>query len=122
CRAHPAGTSVRRSDRGYHVVATTGDFRCRTVVLATGACNVPSVPSLRAAVPASVQCFTPFDYGNPNRLPEGGVLIVGASATGVQLADEIRRSGRPVTLSVGEHVRLPGACGGRDVRCWLDAL
>ncbi len=74
-----------------------------------------------AAVPASVQCVTPFDYRNPNHLPAGGVLVVGASATGVQLADEIHRSGRPVTLSVGEHVRLPRTYRGRDVLWWMDA-
>ena len=73
------------------------------------------------AVPASIECFTPLDYRNPDQLPEGGVLIVGASATGVQLADEIHRSGRPVTLSVGEHVRLPRTYRGRDVLWWMDA-
>ena len=73
------------------------------------------------AVPASIQCVTPFDYRNPDHLPEGGVLVVGASATGVQLADEIHRSGRPVTLSVGEHVRLPRTYRGRDVLWWMDA-
>ena len=65
--------------------------------------------------------ITPFDYRNPNQLPDGGVLVVGASATGVQLADEIHRSGRPVTLSVGEHVRLPRTYRGRDVLWWMDA-
>jgi putative flavoprotein involved in K+ transport len=119
-RTQTAVTSVRRTDAGYCIATSNGHLRCRTVVLASGACNVPSVPSLRAAVPASVRSFTPFDYGNPNRLPEGGVLIVGASATGVQLADEIHRSGRAVTLSVGEHVRLPRTYRGRDVLWWMD--
>ena len=72
-------------------------------------------------MPASIECFTPLDYRNPDQLPEGGVLVVGASATGVQLADEIHRSGRPVTLSVGEHVRLPRTYRGRDVLWWMDA-
>src|SRR6185503_4721546 len=63
---------------------------------------------------------TALEYRNPAQLPDGGVLIVGASATGVQLADEIRRSGRPVTLSVGEHVRLPRTYRGRDVLWWMD--
>jgi putative flavoprotein involved in K+ transport len=49
------------------------------------------------------------------------VLVVGASATGLQLAEEIHRSGRPVTLSVGEHVRLPRTYRGRDVLWWMDA-
>ena len=108
-------------DGGYHVATSNGDVSCRTVVLASGACNVPSVPPLRAAVPASIQSVTPFDYRNPDHLPEGGVLVVGASATGVQLADEIHRSGRPVTLSVGEHVRLPRTYRGHDVLWWMDA-
>jgi putative flavoprotein involved in K+ transport len=71
-------------------------------------------------VPAAIEQFTPFDYGNPARLPDGGVLVVGASATGVQLAAEIHQSGRPVTLSVGEHVRLPRTYRGRDVLWWMD--
>ena len=47
----------------------------------------------------------------------GGVLVVGASATGVQIADEIQRSGRPVTLAVGEHVRVPRALPGPRHPC-----
>jgi putative flavoprotein involved in K+ transport len=91
------------------------------VVLASGACNLPNVPVLRQAVPASIECLTPLDYRNPDQLPDGGVLVVGASATGVQLADEIRRAGRRVALSVGEHVRLPRTYRGRDVLWWMEA-
>ncbi len=114
-------TSVRRTGDGYHVAASQGDFGCRAVVIASGACNQPSVPPLSAAVPASVEQLTPFDYRDPAKLPDGGVLVVGASATGVQLAAELQRSGRPVTLSVGEHVRLPRTYRGRDVLWWMDA-
>jgi putative flavoprotein involved in K+ transport len=119
-RTHTTVTSVRRFDEGYHVATDNGEFRCRSVVLASGACNLPSVPALRQAIPSSIECFTAFDYRNPNQLPDGGVLVVGASATGVQLADEIRRSGRAVMLSVGEHVRLPRTYRGRDVLWWMD--
>ena len=120
-RTQTAVTSVTQIDDGYHIATNNGDLRCRTLVLATGACNLPNVPSLRAAVPTAVECLTPFQYRNPSQLPDGGVLVVGASATGVQLADEIHRSGRPVTLSVGEHVRLPRTYRGRDVLWWMDA-
>jgi putative flavoprotein involved in K+ transport len=65
--------------------------------------------------------MTPFDYREPARLPDGGVLVVGASATGVQLAAELQQSGRPVTLSVGEHVRLPRTYRGHDVLWWMAA-
>jgi putative flavoprotein involved in K+ transport len=114
-------TSVRRVDDGYVIATNQGEVRGRTVVIASGACNQPVVPSLHDGVPPSVVQLTPFDYRDPAQLPEGGVLVVGASATGVQLAAELRRSGRPVTLSVGEHVRLPRVYRGRDVLWWMDS-
>jgi putative flavoprotein involved in K+ transport len=120
-RTNTPVTSVRPTDDGYHVITGDGELRCRSVVLASGACNLPSVPALAQAIPASIECFTPLDYRNPGQLPDGGVLIVGASATGVQLAEEIHRSGRRVMLSVGEHVRLPRTYRGRDVLWWMDA-
>ncbi len=120
-RTHTEVTAVRPADDGYDVVTSRGELRCRSLVIASGACNVAVVPAVRAAVPPSIQNVTPFDYGNPSRLPEGGVLVVGASATGVQLADEIRRSGRRVIVAVGEHVRLPRTYRGRDVLWWMEA-
>jgi putative flavoprotein involved in K+ transport len=60
-------------------------------------------------------------YRNPEQLPEGGVLVVGASATGLQLAQEIQSSGRPVTLAVGEHVRMPRLYRGHDIQYWMFA-
>jgi len=120
-RTNTPVTSVRRSDEGYHVRTGAGEIRCRSVVIASGACNLPSIPPLQSAVPSAIEQLTPFDYRNPAQLPEGGVLVVGPSATGVQLAAEIRRSGRPVILSVGEHVRLPRMYRGHDVLWWMDA-
>jgi putative flavoprotein involved in K+ transport len=114
-------TSVRTAGDGYQVTTSDGEIRSQAVVIASGACNRPTVPPLSDAVPALVRQLTPFDYRDPGQLPDGGVLVVGASATGVQLAAEISRSGRPVTLSVGEHVRLPRLYRGRDVLWWMDA-
>ena len=115
-------TSVRCvGDDGYRVMTEHGEIQARTVVIASGACNLPVVPAFADAVPADVEQITPFGYRNPDQLPDGGVVVVGASATGVQLAAEIRRSGRPVTISVGEHVRLPRTYRGRDVLWWMDA-
>jgi putative flavoprotein involved in K+ transport len=114
-------TSVRRTDDGYRVTTCDGEISCRALVIASGACNRPTVPPLSGGIPASVEQLTPFDYRDPDKLPDGGVLVVGASATGVQLAAELQRSGRPVTLAVGEHVRLPRMYRGRDVLWWMDA-
>ena len=119
-RTNTTVTSVTRTDDGYRVATSDGEIRCRSVVLASGGYNVPSVPAVSASLPPDVEQITPFDYREPSQLPDGGVLVVGASATGVQLADEIHRSGRPVTLAVGEHVRLPRRYRGRDVLWWMD--
>jgi putative flavoprotein involved in K+ transport len=114
-------TSVRAAGGGYVVRTDQGVWRAPTVVLACGAATVPAVPALARLVPAGITCVTPAGYRNPGPLPPGGVLVVGASASAVQLADELHRSGRPVTLAVGEHVRLPRTYRGRDILWWLDA-
>jgi putative flavoprotein involved in K+ transport len=119
-RSHTTVTAVRPSDPGYEVATTEGVWRCDSVVLASGACSRPVVPDLAAGVPASVSMVTPMTYRGPDQLDDRGVLVVGASATGVQLADEIHRSGRPVTLAAGEHVRMPRLYRGRDIFWWME--
>ncbi len=114
-------TAVSPTGDGYRVKTDQGAWKCRALVLASGACNRPSVPAFSRAVPASVDQFTPMSYRNPDQLAPGGVLVVGASATGLQLAYEIQRSGRQVTLAVGEHVRMPRLYRGRDIQWWMDA-
>lgn len=113
--------SVARTDEGYRVITDRGAWRCRALVLASGACNRPSVPACAADLPDDATSLTPMDYKNPHQLERGGVLVVGASATGVQLAAEIQRSGRPVYLVTGEHVRVPRMYRGRDIKWWMDA-
>ena len=113
--------TVRAAPRGFQIRAGGDVLRARAVVLATGACALPAIPGIAAAVPPPVMTLTPLSYRDPGQLPGGGALVVGASATGVQLAGEIHRSGRPVTLAAGEHVRLPRAYRGRDIFWWLEA-
>lgn len=118
---HTAVTSIRRTEDGYAIATERGEWRSAVIVLATGACNIADVPALAQALPPTVTALTPMQYRNPEQLAQGGVLVVGASATGVQIADEIQRSGRPVTLAVGEHIRMPRVYRGRDIQWWMDA-
>lgn len=113
-------TSVRRAGTGYAVETTAGQWESRAVVIATGACNIPKIPAVAAAVPANVVQVTPKGYRNADQLPAGGVLVVGAAATGAQIAAEVQASGRPVTLSVGEHVRMPRTYRGHDILWWME--
>src|SRR5262245_24860333 len=111
---------VSRDEAGYRIETSNGEWRARTVVIASGGANRAAVPQVAELVPEHVRSLTSFDYRSPADLDERGVLVVGASATGVQLAEEIQRSGRQVTLSVGEHVRMPRVYRGQDVFWWLD--
>ena len=112
-------TSVQAHGQGYLVRTDQGDWTARTVVVATGASAAPARQAV--PLPPGIPAVTAADYRNPGQLPEGGVLVVGASASGIQIAEELARSGRPVTLAVGEHVRLPRTYRGRDTLWWMDA-
>jgi putative flavoprotein involved in K+ transport len=119
-RTHTTVTSVRRTEAGYLLRTDQGDWQCRAVVLASGACNIARVPSFAKLVPATIVSLTAQQYRNPHQLVEGGVLVVGASSSGTQIAHEIHRSGRPVILSVGEHIRAPRVYRGKDLQWWMD--
>ena len=93
---HTTVTSARSTETGYLVRTDQGDWLCRAVVVASGACNVADVPSFANRVPRSVMQLTAQDYRNPEQLADGRVLVVGASSSGTQIANEIHRSGRPV--------------------------
>jgi putative flavoprotein involved in K+ transport len=112
---------VARSESGYRARTDQGDWEAPNVVVATGHCDVPFVPKVAAGLSPDVHQVVPSRYKNPDQLPDGGVLVVGASASGIQLAQEIHRSGRPVTLAVGRHTRIPRRYRGRDISWWLEA-
>ena len=114
-------TSVSSSEAGYKIITNQGEWRCKVLVIASGACNIAVVPNIAEAVSYKVNMLTPIEYKNPNQLADGGVMIVGASATGTQLSKEIQLSGRQVTLSVGEHVRVPRVYRGYDIKWWMDS-
>jgi putative flavoprotein involved in K+ transport len=114
-------TAIERDGARFRVTTDRGSWTAAAVVVATGHSDQPAVPAFAAGLPDDVVQVVPSRYRNPRALPRGGVLVVGASATGVQLAAEIHRSGRPVTIAVGRHARLPRTYRGRDIMRWLDA-
>ncbi|MGE5242938.1 MAG: NAD(P)-binding domain-containing protein [Betaproteobacteria bacterium] len=113
---------VERAGAEFLVQTSRGAWLARNVVIGTGYSDLPYVPPLARTLSPRIVQIVPTRYRNPDQLPPGGVLVVGASATGVQLAAEIRASGRPVTLAVGRHLRLPRTYRGRDIMWWLDAM
>lgn len=114
--------SVRPTDDGFRTVTNNGEWVSKAVVVATGACSTPRIPEIAGLVPGNVRQLAPIHYRNPGQLDSGRVLVVGASASGAQIADELARSGRAVTLAVGDHVRLPRTYRGMDIHWWMDSL
>jgi putative flavoprotein involved in K+ transport len=114
--------SVRGRGDGYTVATTAGTWIAGAVVVATGWCDVPSIPGIASALDPRILQVTPATYRNAAALPDGRVLVVGASATGAQLADELAAAGRDVVLAVGDHSRLPRRYRGMDIMFWLDAM
>ncbi|HWJ08369.1 MAG TPA: NAD(P)/FAD-dependent oxidoreductase [Nocardioides sp.] len=116
-------TSVTRHTGrpGFRVETSEGVLDARYVVVATGPFQRPVIPPIVPAEAGVVQIHS-SDYRNPEQLPEGNVLVVGAGSSGVQIADELQRSGRQVHLSVGPHDRPPRSYRGRDFCWWLGVL
>lgn len=114
--------SLKKNDDGYLVATNQGQWQCRTIFVASGSCNVAQVPQCASAVPQCIDSLTAMEYRNPEQIRDGGVMIVGASATGTQLAEELQQSGRQVTIAVGEHIRAPRTYRGRDIQWWMDAV
>jgi putative flavoprotein involved in K+ transport len=113
--ASPGSTPTRR----YRIVTSRGTWHARHVVIATGPHGTPHVPAGLTGNDA-VATLTSNDYRNPDQLGSGGVLVVGASSSGVQIADELNRAGRQVTLAVGRHTRMPRRHRGLDIFWWLE--
>jgi putative flavoprotein involved in K+ transport len=112
-----------RTGDGFEVRTTGGTWRCDAVVAATGGSSQPRVPAMASDLPHAVQQLTSLSYRRPAQVDDRGrVLVVGASASGVQIADELRRAGRGVTIAVGEHIRLPRSYRGCDIYRWLDRI
>jgi putative flavoprotein involved in K+ transport len=111
--------SVRATSDGFVVAADGGEWRADHVVIATGDAMHPRVPSIARDFSSRTYQLPTSRYRNPDQLPEGGVLVVGASASGVQVADELRRAGRDVVLAVGNHTRMPRTYRGMDVFWWM---
>lgn len=120
------GVEVKKVQRkaghtGFRVETSAGNIEADYIVAATGAFQKPNIPAL---VPreAGIHQIHSSGYRNPQQLPDGGVLVIGAGSSGVQIADELRRSGRQVHLAVGPHDRPPRSYRGRDFVWWLGVL
>ncbi len=106
---------------GFRVETAKGVLEANNVVAATGPFQRPIIPAVVPEDTGIMQIHSSA-YRNPEQLPEGAVLVVGAGSSGTQIADELLRAGRRVYLSVGPHHRPPRSYRGRDFVWWLGVL
>lgn len=121
CGVEVGALRARGDGAGFRVETSAGVIEARNVVVATGPFQRPAVPALVPEGSGILQMHS-SRYRNPGQLPAGSVMVVGAGSSGVQIADELLRAGREVTLSVGPHNRPPRRYRGYDFVWWLDAL
>lgn len=119
-RCGVAVTRLARGGSGFIAETADGSIEARNVVVATG-------PYQRALMPDLLRDHPAFQlhadgYKNPGQLPPGAVLVVGAGASGAQIAEELNRAGRRVFLAVGEHTRMPRRYRGEDLTWWFGAM
>lgn len=119
-------TEVRRVEQvgeqafRVHLVDDAGPpIECRSVVVASGCQNVPRLPAVAAAMPASVQQLAAIEYRHAGELPPGAVIVVGAGQSGGQIVEDLLAAGREVFWSVSAVTRIPRRYRGRDILEWL---
>jgi putative flavoprotein involved in K+ transport len=107
---------------GFHVRTDSGNWRASNVVVATGDCDIVNRPSEAIAAPPWLVQLDANRYWTPQQLSAGGVLVVGAGASGQQIASELRRAGRRVVIAAGTHARMVRRYRGKDIWHWIDRL
>ena len=115
-------TGLNRIDDEFEVHAGEDVFRAQQVVVATGPFQVPFVPAATHGFDPAVTQLHSADYRNPQSLPAGPVLVVGAGNSGLQIAEELVAT-RQVDVSVGQKApMLPQRLLGRDLFWWITRI
>ena len=112
---------VQNTPGGYRLRTSQGEIDARAVVVASGANSQPRISAIAGDLPPFLRQLHAMHYRNVDQIEHGGVLVVGASASGAQIADELARAGRAVTMAVGNHTRIPRRYRGRDTFAWLES-
>ncbi len=120
------GVNVRSlrqaADGGFKLQAGGAELLAGNVVLATGPYQHTLIPPVSTQLPQHIVQLPASSFTNAAALPPGGVLVVGAGGSGVQIAEDLLAAGRQVWLCVGKHKRVPRRYRGRDIMDWLEQL
>lgn len=116
------GVRKRRSQDGFEISTTIGDFTADQVVIASGSYHLPKVPKIAERLPENIMQLHSSEYKNPQSLPDKAVLVVGTGQSGCQIAEDLHLAGKAVHLCVGGAPRSPRRYRGKDVVDWLEEL
>lgn len=121
---HTRVTRLSEREGGGFVLETDGAdgpqiWHAEHVVIATGGYHTPIIPGWAPSLDPSVVQLHSAHYRDPDRLPAGGVLVVGSGQSGAQIAEDLHLAGRTVHLAVGDAPRVARTYRGRDVMTWL---
>jgi putative flavoprotein involved in K+ transport len=108
-----------RDDGAFDVATSEGDFIAGQVIAASGGYTVPVIPRFAERLPASIVQLHSEQYRNPQSLPPGEVLVIGAGQSGAQIAEDLHLAGRKVHLAIGNAPRCARFYRGKDVVTWL---
>lgn len=106
------------TDRGGGYVAEldAGHIRCDNVVIATGSFGrTANVPTFASRLDPRIHQLHSSEYRRPAQLPDGPVLVVGASHSGLDIAYELGAD-RPTVLVGPDRGHVPVEWGSRRFR------
>jgi putative flavoprotein involved in K+ transport len=105
--------SLRREGHDYLVSAGEERYMAENVVVATGPYHAPRIPDFAGRLDPSITQLHSSVYRNPDQIPEGDVLVVGAGNSGAEISVELAAT-RKTYLSGRDTGHVPG---GVHQRC-----
>lgn len=111
--------TLTRNDDRYVLESESNRLRATNVVVATGPFQHPEVPECARGLDPSITQLHSRDYRNPNQLPAGDVLVVGAGNSGAEIAVELAGAGRCTWLSGRDTGHVPSAVFNSRLFWWL---
>lgn len=99
--------SVDHDGAGYRVMSSRGEYTADAVVIATGACGLPTVPEFATALDPRIHQIHSHTYVSADHVPAGKVLVVGYGTSGAEIAEELAASGREVLIAGKPTVNVP---------------
>lgn len=115
---------VRKENNLFKLTTMSNEeYICKNLIIATGPFQDPFIPRISESLSNDVlQCHT-SEYKNPFQLMDGHTLVVGGGNSGMQIACELVKAGKEVSLSIGKKQPMfPYTILNKSIFWWLSKL